>query len=214
MLSVLKCRIVGENLTNLATREADILDFSTNHLNDLIIVSSALHAIPLWKEALNFLAKQLVPNGVLCIVGEEADIYNEALGRLSSVFDNQETDTHLKLFWEIYRNARKEASVCDTEKSQVGCSWEINNQESIDYLQSIGFSEYDQTTANWVHKFDVSTLLEIVKHRCYSSMFSVRDEIYDMILQKVLTSVSGGNLGNRQTVSRHRAVARFMKKRD
>ena len=210
MLSVLNYRIACENITNLISHESDILRFSTDAPSDLIIVSSALHAIPLWKEALNFLAKQLTPQGAICLIGEEADLYNEALGRSSFIFNNQETDGILKKFWEIYRIARKEVSAYDTEKSQVGCSWEINNKEGVDYLKNIGFSVYEKTEVNWMQNLSICTLLKIVKHRCYSSMFTIEDEIYDIIRTKVLTESK--KLENCQAVSRHSSMALFMKR--
>jgi hypothetical protein len=209
MLDVLRHRAVCESLNNVTITQSDVATFIPQRPVDVVIVSSLLHAVREWRELLSHLVDNLTPAGMICIIGEEGDIYNEALGRRSELLPHSKTDRNLSSFWEMYLSARGEVGAPAPEQTQVGCPWEIQNEMPVSKLQQMGFSEIGGNTVQWSHCLRIRDLLKIVQERCYSSMFSIAPTMYEKllgILQDSCRTMDHDGF----VESRHVAVARFM----
>ena len=210
VLEVLNYSKVCESLENLTTILSDGTANFPERKYHLIILSSVLHAIKDWKQILNFLSNCLKVSGLVCLIGEESDLHNEVLGRSTQILDPFGIDSTLRFFWKTYRQIRLEVGATATEESQVGCRWEIMNQEAVNYLQELNMTEVAQTEVEWLQIFKIADLFKIVEERCYSSMFTVEPNIYSNLIEKFRLECKSLE-SSATVVSRHKAVARFIR---
>lgn len=212
MIDVLKYRIICESITNLKCAVGDAMQFKPDRKVDLLIISSALHVFKEWECALDIWRDFVKPNGYICFVGEEADLYNQALGRTSTNLDNDHLDKNLKSFWEKYLAVRNQVGANNTESSQIGISWEMSNQQPAAMLLSLGYTETATTKLQWIQSFTIEDFLKIIQERCYSSMFSVDEKKYQHLIEKILIESQAMFQPNLLIKSRHLAQARFFQK--
>jgi hypothetical protein len=213
MLDVFSQRIVCESLKNITLKKADALEFLPVIKSDLLIISSLLHSTAEWKKLLSTLVSNVSDTGVICLIGEEAEIYNLALDRLSTVFPKTEIDENLSLFWQYYLQARQEVNAPSTEYSQIGCQWEINNEMPVSELKSLGFEVVCTSEIRWSHWLRVKDLLRIVEERCYSSMFTIENNLYDNLLSILRDKCLHLDM-NTYIESKHVALAKFLKSKN
>ncbi len=207
MLTELNFKKVCQSLQNIHTIHHDSVDFFLNEKCNLLIISSLLHAVKKWECLVNNLINNnLSNNGIICLIGEEGDIYNFALGRYT-----EKTNNNLCLFWEKYIEVRKLLGIPNPEQSQIGCKWEVNNNEPANYIINNGFTEIDSFKFNWEQFFTIDDLLNIVKERCYSSMFTVDEEIYIKLVEKICEFYKNKDVSE-YVVSKHTAIIRCFKK--
>lgn len=213
MLDIFSQRTVCESLKNVIIKKANVLEFLPDTKPDLLIISSLLHSVKEWERLLSTLACNMSETGIICLIGEEGEIYNLALDRLSTIFPKTEIDENLSLFWEYYLQARQEVNAPPTENSQIGCQWEINNETPVSVLKSLGFEVVCTSEIQWSHWLRVQDLLRIVEERCYSSMFTIETSLYDNLLSIMSKKCSHLDL-NTYTESKHVALAKFLKSKN
>ena len=194
-------------LTNVEVAEGSLENFVSADQFDGIIHSSLLHAVATWRDALLILVKLLKPDGVVCLIGDYGDIYDEALGRQAAAG----VDPNLARFWALYREIRSEVDAPNLEQSQVGCRWDLESTEIADWLLANDFQEISRSSVEWNQDFRVQDLVTIVEERCYSSMFTMDPRHYTSLLTQLKTRLPSLELSN-TSVSRHQAVARFFTK--
>lgn len=173
---------------------------------DLILHSSVLHAVPEWQQTMSLLSERLTADGVFCLVGDYGDIYDAALGRNV----RPEIDRGLKLFWDHYLSLRNRFGAPDPETSQRGCRWDLESTDLAGWLLQNGFREIKREEVRWDESFSSRALMTIIEERCYSSMFTVDEEVYDAIVEQMRTDLPSLEAG--QVCSKHCAVARFFRR--
>src|SRR5262249_24543483 len=149
---------------------------------DCIILSSVLHSVPEWRRALCRLVTALSPEGVMLLIGEEADLYNLALGRTGSTESKWPTADGLKQFWADYSAQRLAVGLEHAEASQVGCAWNITNSNIASELSALHFTQADEARLTWEHPLLYGDLKSIVRERCYSSMFQSDPTAYSALV--------------------------------
>jgi SAM-dependent methyltransferase len=205
-IAVIKERARNLELTNLESTVGDLTQTLPAKQFDLIIHSSVLHAVRQWKEALVTLRSLLSKGGYFCLIGDNGDLYDEALGRTPS----RNIDPKLSTFWEIYRRAREEAGAPSTEASQVGCKWDLESSDIASELAQHGVVEVSRLSVEWTETFSYQELLKIVEEKCYSSIFTLSEPVFEVVLSMLRPQIADLGL-NTIVKSRHRAVARYFK---
>lgn len=206
-IAVINERASNLAITNLETTVGDLTQSLPPQQFNLIIHSSVLHAVKQWKEALTTLRSVLTSDGYFCLIGDNGDLYDEVLGRASS----PSIDPQLSTFWKLYRTAREDAGAPSTEASQVGCKWDIESSEIASELSEYGFSEVSRLNVKWTETFSYQELLKIVEEKCYSSIFTLSEPVFERVLSLLRPEIA--DLGLSTTVkSRHHAVARYFTK--
>ena len=203
VLDVARARQAKQALTNVTFHIADVCEPTPDGPYDLILHSSVLHAVPDWRNALTQLTTALKPSGSFVLIGDYGDIYREALGRDS----RPGTDETLKTFWAAYREARANVNAPNLEASQVGATWDLESTQISEALQHSGLTHTFRAECHWQQQFSIHDLMQIVRERCYSSMFTVPDELYQRIVAQ-LEQAYGPPLGA-AAHSQHTAVAHY-----
>jgi len=204
---VCQARQQASGLPNLALIEADVCESNPHGPFDMIVHSSVLHAVDQWQKAVQILVSLLKPTGIFALIGDDGDLYDEALGRVSK----PGCDPILSDFWSSYRKARLLSGAPDAEASQVGVRWDIESSEVAEAIASFGFVEFERVHTDWQQVYTVSELSMIVRERCYSSMFTVDAVTYQTLLRHLDDDVS--RFPAQQTViSRHQALCRFFRR--
>lgn len=201
MSDVFEYKVVVNNVVNARVVRSDAFAYKSERKNNLIIISSFLHSIKNWAQLMSGLLETLADEaGYICLIGEQADIYDCALGRIADG-----VDPNLCRFWQTYRDARTMFVGDNLENSQVGVRWDLENEEVAQHLTAHGFVEIDTKQLSWNHEFRIADLINILEERCYSSMFSVPMQVFEKI---VLAVKREGWEVDTTTVSRHKALAR------
>jgi SAM-dependent methyltransferase len=202
-LEVSKKRASELALRNITFMEGLLGDALPEGSFDLIIHSSVLHVIPNWSQVMEQLCAKLKPDGLFCLIGDYGDIYAEVLGR----HDSADVDQNLSKFWRRYLELRTEVGAPGPESSQIGCRWDLESTDLASWLEHNNFSEFNKREARWVQTFTLRDLLKIVEERCYSSMFTLQNEMIDSIVAGLKESFAGTS--NWSASSKHRAICRF-----
>ncbi len=206
VLQVFRRKCDEQELHNVHLFEGTLMDEPPARAFDLLIVSSLLHVVPDWENAVRILLHRLKPGGLFCLIGDTADLYDEVLGRKT----NGDVDSNLSLFWRLYREIRESVGAPSTEASQIGCRWDLENSEVASFLNDNKWSEVFSEGVSWIQHFTREQLLKIVRERCYSSMFTVEQDVYDRLLARLEPAVAN-HVENIAVTSRHTAVARFFR---
>ena len=202
MCDVFNYKIVANNLQNISISCVDEFNNTAPLKADAIIISSFLHAVREWQLLFSRLLRtRLADQGMILLVGEAGDIYDCALGRF-----REGVDAELEAFWSRYRTARQRLLGDSLEASQVGIRWNLDNEEAAAFLLQQGFEETRRKQIEWSQRFRVSDLFRIIKERCYSSMFTLSQDMIDNIYQDIKETMTTDM--NSVTVSRHTAVLR------
>jgi hypothetical protein len=149
------------------------------------------------------LTRRLNQGGAFCLLGDYGDLYDMALGRTVT----SGIDSNLEMFWCRYLKLRSDLKLPHTENSQIGCRWDLESTQLADWLISCGFREFHTTRVSWQELFTIENLLSIVENRCYSSMFTVREDLYSQLVADLQRAMS--SMRSQVAASRHFAVARF-----
>lgn len=207
-LEVCRSRADQLGLNNIELSEVDVTRAKFPRAYDAILHSSVLHYLPSWRSILKDLTSALRPGGCMILVGDNGDIYDAALGRaLRSGYDES-----LIRFWAAYLQLRKDLALEGAEASQRGCRWDLESTEIVAEVESLGFVEIERLEETWDEQFSVSNMLQIVKERCYSSMFTADDSGYGNLVHRLEKEFQAelDQVAN----SRHVVVARFFKPKD
>lgn len=206
MLECLEYKAHCESLSNLSVYKGDVRSYwPPTRSVDILLHSSVLHAVTDWSQVLESWAAAMRPRGAFCLVGEEADLYNLALGRAADELSEGAPAPVLLEFWTDYLRLRRELGIHDPESSQVGCRWSARSESIVEELRSRGYEVSDTRQLSWNQRLTVATLIRIVSARSYSSMFTAADSLYDDLCKRMTEMWS--QRANDVTVSRHVAVA-------
>jgi hypothetical protein len=206
MSDVFDYKVVVNNVPNANVIRTDAFLYTAENRNDVIIISSLLHTIKNWSGLMFHILKSLPDDsGYICLIGEQGDVYDCALGRVV-----EGADGTLCKFWKTYRDTRAMfIRNDDLERSQVGIKWEPENEEVAQYLLAQGLREIDVNRVSWNQQFRVSDLVKLLEERCYSSMFTVETSDFDKVVSTVKSKAWELET---YVVSRHRAVVRCFAK--
>jgi hypothetical protein len=207
MLDELHRCIDLENITNLTAKLGDITRMAVDEKIDLILFSSVLHAIPSWKEAISRSLESAHDCSLVALVGEEADMYNLALGRTVTAVNDCPVDPGLSHFWRVYQDARHDSGALSAETSQVGVKWEIDNTEVAEHLIQRGFSEVLMSNTHWEIEWSLADMLAVVEHRCFSSIFTLTKEQHTHVMNVLLGA--GFERESVKLTTRHQARVRI-----
>ena len=179
MLEVLKERISKRKIGHLEVIKSDLskIEFQDNFF-DISMISSVLHSIPEWKEAIKEVVRVTKKGGFLFLISDYGEIYDLGLERKRSNNYNL-----LDKFWGKYIELRHKYNLESPEKSQVGLKWEFGEPELINYLVKKKYLESKSNiTINWKKDFSIKESVDMVENKCWSSMFTVDDEIYKNLI--------------------------------
>lgn len=210
MLSQLKTTIKSRKHLNLSLLNANAVNFKTSSPHDLAITSSVLHVIPNWRMVLENIFASLSINGILALVGEEADLYNLALNRAPEILAGQEPSSLLVDYWGRYHELRKESGCPNVECSQVGARWEATNDEAAKFCISCGYFEFTLKQVQWNLEWSLNEMIQIVERQCYSSIFTLDGEQQRFLVLKLNESFN--HLRNESVTTNHVAIGRFLTK--
>jgi SAM-dependent methyltransferase len=204
MVDVLSARIRSEAIANVAYVCADAAIFDPPKAPGVLVLSSLLHLVVDWEPLLRRFIDQLDKGGVLCLVGEEGDLYDAALG-----IPNGSLDCALGEFFDAYREARRRVGIPLEEVAQLGPPWDVANREASSSAQNRGLVRIDDVWVHWTQQLRVRDLFCIVENRIYSSMFSVDATSYAKVVETLRPQATSDAIVR----SEHRACLRVLRKR-
>lgn len=189
MLDVCRYRAHCNGIDNLQVSRGDLRKFTPPGSPNIVIISSVLHTIPDWIEALYKIAKTLHNGGIFALVGEQNDLCDLALGRQNGteLYSDWPHDEVLTRFWAAYFQARCDVGARPAEQSQVGAKWSLDNTEICEALVAAGFSPIGSHVVRWKGTLNWVNMNKIISERCFSSMFSLTDDQISGILDRIRT---------------------------
>jgi SAM-dependent methyltransferase len=157
---------------------------------DVYILSSVLHALPVWKNVCRAIAESIRPGGLVALIGEEGDIYNLSLGRAPAQLPPMPASNILSSFWKQYHELRTSVGAPPVEGTQIGCSWEATNAEAVDCFRALGFKESGSASLQWTRTVEASELMRIVDERVFSSLMALSPHQFSQIQNGLRALVS------------------------